>query len=164
MIDFGFTESIVKINNFVNKDSIKILTTATCSEEDANTINNIFKLKNEIIARIENNVKSKENHIEYCVNKNKRLLELINLNPNKSVLVFVNRKDNCDSILYFLAENLITSHVFSSDHGQIEREQILNSFKNKEFPVLICTDLASRGLNVFTDLIINYDMPRDVVI
>ena len=49
-------------------------------------------------------------------------------------------------------------------HGALTQEQRLQNvknFKSLEVPVLICTDLAARGLDIpKIELVINYDMPK----
>ena len=49
-------------------------------------------------------------------------------------------------------------------HGALSQEQRLQNvknFKSLEVPVLICTDLAARGLDIpKIELVINYDMPK----
>merc|ERR1712187_314016 len=50
-------------------------------------------------------------------------------------------------------------------HGKMSQAQrlgALSSFKAKEKRILVCTDVASRGLDVpSVDLVVNYDIPRN---
>ncbi|RYD71854.1 MAG: DEAD/DEAH box helicase, partial [Sphingobacteriales bacterium] len=56
----------------------------------------------------------------------------------------------------------IKADAFHSDLGQKEREDILLAFKNKRLPIIIGTDVLSRGIDVEgVDLVINYDVPGD---
>jgi ATP-dependent RNA helicase DDX49/DBP8 len=52
-----------------------------------------------------------------------------------------------------------------SHKAQSQRLSALHRFKSGQVPVLIATDVASRGLDIQTvDLVINYDIPRYLVL
>jgi ATP-dependent RNA helicase RhlE len=49
-----------------------------------------------------------------------------------------------------------------SDLDQANREDVLNRFAGGRLPILVATDILSRGIDIDTiDLVINYDVPRD---
>jgi superfamily II DNA/RNA helicase len=49
-----------------------------------------------------------------------------------------------------------------SDLEQNQREEVLLSFSSKRLPILIATDILSRGIDIDQiDLVINYDVPSD---
>jgi ATP-dependent RNA helicase RhlE len=49
-----------------------------------------------------------------------------------------------------------------SDLEQSKREEIMNKFAGRRLPVLVATDILSRGIDIDTiDLVINYDVPHD---
>ncbi len=49
-----------------------------------------------------------------------------------------------------------------SDLEQAQREDVLNGFTSGRIPILVATDILSRGIDIDTiDLVINYDVPRD---
>ena len=54
----------------------------------------------------------------------------------------------------------------SAIHGgrsQKEREEALRKFKTNEWPLMIATDVAARGLDLpDVSVVVNFDMPRDV--
>ena len=46
---------------------------------------------------------------------------------------------------------------------QTERNDIISSFKKQEFPVLVATDVAARGLDIpHIRNVVNFDVARDI--
>ena len=77
------------------------------------------------------------------------------------VVVFVARKETAHRLRIVLG---LLGLKVSELHGALTQEQRLQNvknFKSLEVPVLICTDLAARGLDIpKIELVINYDMPK----
>jgi superfamily II DNA/RNA helicase len=49
-----------------------------------------------------------------------------------------------------------------SDLEQAHREEVINGFTSGRIPILVATDILSRGIDIDTiDLVINYDVPHD---
>ena len=71
-------------------------------------------------------------------------------------------KIKCDQLaddLYALGLDVLTLH---SDLEQKQRDETIILFSNKSYPVLIATDVASRGLHIDdVDLVINFDLSLD---
>ncbi|MPN48982.1 ATP-dependent RNA helicase RhlE [bioreactor metagenome] len=67
-----------------------------------------------------------------------------------------------------MANKLYDKHInataFHGDLSQGARQQVLQEFKNKQWQVLITTDLAARGIHVDElPLVVNYDLPRSAI-
>jgi ATP-dependent RNA helicase DeaD len=79
-----------------------------------------------------------------------------------SCLVFCNTRESVETVLANMQRE---GYHCKSLHGgmeQRERLQAMQSFKRGEFPILIATDVAARGIHVDgIALVINYDMPLD---
>ncbi|EMG49038.1 ATP-dependent RNA helicase DRS1, partial [Candida maltosa Xu316] len=77
------------------------------------------------------------------------------------VVVFVSRKETAHKLRIILG---LLGLKVSELHGALTQEQRLQNvknFKSLDVPVLICTDLAARGLDIpKIELVINYDMPK----
>lgn len=59
----------------------------------------------------------------------------------------------------FTFERDIDAITLHSDLDQKERDETLTIFSNKSYPVLIASDVASRGIDINNiDLVINYDL------
>jgi superfamily II DNA/RNA helicase len=49
-----------------------------------------------------------------------------------------------------------------SDLEQTQRESVVSAFTSGRIPIMVATDILSRGIDIDTiDLVINYDVPRD---
>ena len=49
-----------------------------------------------------------------------------------------------------------------SDLEQAQRESVVGAFTSGRIPIMVATDILSRGIDIDTiDLVINYDVPRD---
>ena len=78
------------------------------------------------------------------------------------IMVFVNMKREAERVQAFLETNGIHAAAISGDVPQKKRLRMLMQFQNGELPVLIGTDVASRGLHIPDVLcVINYDLPQD---
>ena len=93
--------------------------------------------------------------------------ELMNLFQSKFgrrdlVLVFVARKNTCDFVANMLNRIGVRASPMHSDRTQDYREKTLASFKDGSTPVMVATDVASRGLDVKgVSAVINYDLANN---
>ena len=77
-------------------------------------------------------------------------------------MVFVNTKREAERVQAYLRENGIDAQAISGDVPQKKRLSMLMRFQSGELPVLIGTDVASRGLHIpDVQYVINYDLPQD---
>lgn len=83
------------------------------------------------------------------------------LSPERS-MVFVNTKRVAENVTGWLRGNGINAEVLSGDVPQKKRLRLLKQFQAGELPVLVTTDVASRGLHVpDVSHVFNYDLPQD---
>lgn len=92
-----------------------------------------------------------------------KILEFLQDKKDKKIIIFTKTKRSADK----LADNLecrdIPSMSIHSDKTQTERNYILGKFKQAKSGILVATDVASRGLDVFDiDIVVNYDFPDDI--
>ena len=94
--------------------------------------------------------------------KIKLLIGLIREIGCKKIMVFSNTKREVQRLETYLLANNIDAKAISGDVPQNKRISMLTSFKEGKLSVLICTDVASRGLHIpDVQCIINYDLPQD---
>ncbi|KAH3664344.1 hypothetical protein WICMUC_005729 [Wickerhamomyces mucosus] len=81
---------------------------------------------------------------------------------DQRIVIFVARKEQAHKLRIVLG---LLGLKVSELHGSLTQEQRLtsvNNFKNLTVPILICTDLASRGLDIpKIEVVINFDMPKN---
>jgi ATP-dependent RNA helicase DDX3X len=105
-------------------------------------------------------------HVELVERRDKpaALARHLDTLPSESlVLVFVGTKREADALEFELSRDGIPASSIHGDRTQQEREAALAAFKAHRTPVLVATDVASRGLDV-PDVthVFNYDMPASI--
>jgi ATP-dependent RNA helicase RhlB len=77
-------------------------------------------------------------------------------------MIFINTKREGEYLNDRLNANDCPSRIISGDVDQKKRMRILEDFKEGKLPILIATDVASRGLHIDgVTHVINYDLPQD---
>ncbi|KAL4222426.1 ATP-dependent RNA helicase ddx42 [Mactra antiquata] len=90
----------------------------------------------------------------------KRLVEMTTLG---SVLIFVTRKANSEELATNLRSRDFKVGLMHGDMSQMERNDVITAFKKSEFPILVATDVAARGLDIPSiKTVVNYDVARDI--
>ena len=103
--------------------------------------------------------------ILYHVGKDEKLSFLLGLLKQEGcerTLIFVNTKAVAMNLLRRLNANGYKTEAITGDIPQPKRLKILNSFKDGHLPIMVATDVASRGLHIErVTHVINYDLPQD---
>ena len=90
------------------------------------------------------------------------LLGLLRREGMARTMIFINTKREAEFLFDRLNANEMPSRVLSGDVEQRKRLKILEDFKAGRLPILIATDVASRGLHIDgVSHVINYDVPQD---
>ncbi|CAH8252503.1 unnamed protein product [Arabidopsis lyrata] len=80
----------------------------------------------------------------------------------RSAMIFVSTCRTCQRLSLMLDELEVENVAMHSLNSQSMRLSALSKFKSGKIPILLATDVASRGLDIPTvDLVINYDIPRN---
>ncbi|AAR33853.1 DEAD/DEAH box helicase [Geobacter sulfurreducens] len=90
------------------------------------------------------------------------LLGLLRKEGMERTMIFVNTKREAEFLDERLNANDFPCRVISGDVEQRKRLKILEDFKSGKLPIMIATDVASRGLHIDgVSHVINYDLPQD---
>ncbi len=103
-------------------------------------------------------------HAVYPVPKSRKTSLLLHLLENEaaldSVLIFTRTKHGADKLLGELRRGGIQAETMHGDRSQSERTRALENFKSGATRVLVATDIAQRGLDIFgISHVVNYDVP-----
>ncbi|MFY9083512.1 DEAD/DEAH box helicase, partial [Aliarcobacter butzleri] len=163
MLDMGFYDDIMEIIENLPKNRQTMLFSATYEKNIETFASNI--LENPIYKEISDEKEIFINQKFYEVTPSEKtalIPALISHNQAKTTLIFCNMKITCEKLaddLYDLGLDILTLH---SDLEQKQRDETMVLFSNKSYPILIATDVASRGLHIDdVDLVINYDLSLD---
>ncbi|HEY9148536.1 MAG TPA: ATP-dependent RNA helicase RhlB [Gammaproteobacteria bacterium] len=90
------------------------------------------------------------------------LLGLLRQEKPQRAIVFVNTKRAGERVWGYLESNGIKCGILSGDVPQKKRQRLLQEFEQGDFPVLVATDVAARGLHIpDVSHVFNYDLPQD---
>ncbi len=90
------------------------------------------------------------------------LLGILKQEAWERVLIFVNTKHQGETLARRLTEQGYPSKAITGDLPQNKRLRVLEQFKGNKIPILVATDVASRGLHIDgVDIVCNYDFPQD---
>jgi ATP-dependent RNA helicase RhlB len=91
------------------------------------------------------------------------LLGLLQRRAPRNVLIFTNMKHTAFLVSKQLQANGYKAKFLNGDLPQSERLEIIEGFMANSFPILVATDVASRGLHIDDlEMVVNYDIPQDI--
>ena len=90
------------------------------------------------------------------------LLGLLERRTPRNGLIFTNMKHTAFLLSKQLQANGHKARFLNGDLPQSERLRIIEDFMAGRFPLLVATDVASRGLHIDDlEMVVNYDVPED---
>ncbi|WP_205508521.1 DEAD/DEAH box helicase [Longitalea arenae] len=164
MLDMGFSDDINKIIAALPAKRQTLLFSATMPEKIRQLARKILTNPAEIniaISKPPEKIVQKA-FVVYEPQKLPLLKDILKNVPFKSALIFCSRKQSVKSLVRELQRARFQIAEIHSDLEQAQREDVLNGFTSGRIPILVATDILSRGIDIDTiDLVINYDVPRD---
>ena len=164
MLDMGFYDDIMLIINQLPAKRQNLLFSATMPHKIREMARKILHHPAEINISISKPPEKiiQEAFIVYDTQKIPLIKYLLRQKNFKSVLIFCSSKISVKNLTRELKRNKINADEIHSDLLQEQREEVLIKFKSGRLPVLIATDILSRGIDIDSiDLVINYDVPHD---
>ena len=161
-LELGFEEEMRKLLKKMPNLSRKILTSATILKEIPEFVNLREYVTLDFLENAENpnerttiwQVKSEGK------DKLAALRTLLYCIPQGKTIIFANYRDAVSRIYQNLKDNQISAGIYHGALEQMDREKAIAMFNNESYPILVSTDLGSRGLDIKeVKNIIHYHLP-----
>ena len=161
-LELGFEEEMRKLLKKMPNLSRKILTSATILKDIPDFVNLTDYVTLDFLESAENpserttvwQVKSEEK------DKLVALRTLLYCIPQGKTIIFANYRDAVSRIYQNLKDNQISAGIYHGALEQMDREKAIAMFNNESYPILVSTDLGSRGLDIKeVKNIIHYHLP-----
>ena len=95
-------------------------------------------------------------------NKVEVMCRLLDMYSPKLSIVFCNTKRQVDELVQALQGRGYFAEGLHGDLKQVQRDRVMESFRNGRTDILIATDVAARGIDVGNvEAVFNYDIPQD---
>ena len=164
MWDMGFKDDVSKIVKACPAERQTLLFSATISADLADFSEKYMKAPVEV--SVESYVDaSKLKQVYYDVRDDEKFSLLVQLLKDENahlVMIFCNTRRNADLVANNLKLNDISAQVIHGGLTQAKRSQVLKRFDNSKVNVLVCTDVAARGLDIDgVSHVYNYDIAAD---
>lgn len=164
MLDMGFQDDLAKIVKALPQKRQTLLFSATMPPKIRQLARNILVDPVEVniaISRPPEKIIQKA-FVVFDQQKLPLVKYLLKNTPYKSALIFCSRKQNVKQLAKTLKQSGFAIEEMHSDLEQAQRESVIGGFTSGRIPVMVATDILSRGIDIDTiDLVINYDVPRD---
>ncbi|MBS3151661.1 DEAD/DEAH box helicase [Candidatus Woesearchaeota archaeon] len=164
MLDMGFIKHVERIMQSCPRKRQTLFFSATIPEEIKHLANRYMQYPIKVSAK--NLVDpGKLKQVYYNAGRGLKLPLLVNLLKNENqglAMIFCNTRHTTDFVVRNLRLNNVNALAIHGGLTQNKRSSMISSFSNAKASVLVCTDVASRGLHIENiSHIYNYEMPKD---
>ena len=165
MLDMGFFKDVTRIIEKVKNRKNLGLFSATISQE-VMTVSWMYQ-RDEVEITVEPKQEDRPDIDQYCLTcspleKAETTLRLIRSQGYERVMIFCNTKHFCQRLCDEFQRAGLDCECIHGDIRQQQREKTMQRYRSGKLPVLIATDVASRGIDVDdVDCVINFDVPEE---
>ncbi len=167
MFDLGFIKDIRYVLRRMPPppERLNMLFSATLSHRVSELAYEHMNSPTVINANPEQVTVSNVSQVLYHVSNDEKIPLLIGIleriEPTRT-MVFVNTKRAAEKVEAYLEGNGVHAGLLTGDVPQRKRLALLEKFTSGKLPVLVATDVASRGLHIpDVSHIVNFDLPQD---
>ena len=163
MLDMGFIPDVERIISFITKKHQTLLFSATMPPEIRRLAKRFLTDPKEItVAAPSSAPDTVEQALVIVQHRDKRaaLRALLKTQDVKNALIFCNRKRDIGVLHRSLVNHGFNAGAMHGDMDQYQRMETLDKFKSGEIQMLVCSDVAARGLDIAAvSHVFNFDVP-----
>ena len=163
MMDMGFADDILNIVRQLPQQRQTLLFSATMPSKIRDFSQQILQNPDEVRLAVSKPAAgiNQQFYLTFDHQKLPVLEHLIKAQDVQSMVLFTSKKSAVAGIVRSLNKLGYPAQGISSDRTQEEREDTMRAFKNKQFPILVATDVVSRGIDIDSlSHVVNFDVPR----
>ena len=164
MLDMGFIPDIETIVSKLPKSRQTLMFSATMPDEIRKLAEKFLDNPKEItVAPPSSTASTVEHRVLHCGPREKRanLRTLLEQDPPESAIIFCNRKRDIGVLVRSLKRHGYSAGELHGDLSQPVRMDTLEKFKAGEITLLVCSDVAARGIDVASvSHVFNFDVPN----
>lgn len=165
MLDMGFIPDIEKIVSLIPPTRQTLLFSATMPSEIQKLADKFLTNPKEVkVDAVASPAETVEQFLVEVSPKGKKsvLLKLLNKENVQNAFIFLNRKKDVSTLADFLQDKGFAAAALHGDMPQAKRTETLAKFKADEVTLLVCSDVAARGIDVKgVSHVFNYDVPMN---
>ena len=163
MLDMGFIPDVEKIVGFLPRTRQTLFFSATMAPEIRRLADAFLQNPKEITvsrpASVASTIVAGLTVVD-ALEKREALRRLIRSEDVQNALIFCNRKKDVDTLFKSLQKHGFSVGSLHGDMSQPERFATLGKFKANEIRLLVCSDVAARGLDIGgLSHVFNFDVP-----
>jgi len=163
MLDIGFLPDLQRILSYLPKQRTTLLFSATFSSEIKRLAGSYLQDPVTIeVARSNATASTVEQRFIGVGSEDKRraVHQVLKERGLKQAFIFVNSKLGCARLARSLEHEGLKTTALHGDKSQDERLKALEAFKSGAVDLLVCTDVAARGLDIKdVPAVFNFDLP-----
>lgn len=165
MLEMGFQEDVESIIATTGPKKQTLLFSATMPDKVRMLAHRFMHQPPHIRVEMKQITAEKTKQYYYVMNQSDKLDNLDSLLGQLKpylAIIFVNTQKRVEQVTEHLQLQGFEAKALHGGLSQNKREQLMESFRQVKFQYLICTDIASRGVDVEgVTHVINYDLPSD---
>jgi ATP-dependent RNA helicase DeaD len=167
MFSMGFKEEIESVLEKSPRDSSNIwLFSATMEREVRRVVDNYLRDPKQVAVNRKEMLSATVEQFYYPTRESDKpeiLCKLIEAAEDFYGVIFCQTKSLVADLTSFLMDRGYKVDCLHGDKDQNSRERTMQAFRDRKITVLICTDVAARGLDV-KDIthVVNYSLPREM--